>query len=119
MTIYQFGKEGDDQRLEHRGDKVYVFDWSGDIPETTDDGPLYVDVTLPANLTFYNGVVRVSVYVVAERDSRDYVVDMSLRCFEQLCMLKPAMRVERDSTYRKIALQILGAEKIVVNQTRS
>ena len=119
MTIYQFGKEGEDQRLEHRGDKVYVFDWSGDSPETTDDGPLYVDDTLPANLTFYNGVVRVSVYVVAERGNQTYVVDMSLRCFEQLCMLKPAMRLERDSTYRKIALQILGAERLVVNQTRS
>lgn len=119
MTIYQFGKEGEDQRLEHRGDKVYVFDWSGDTPETTDDGPLYVDTAYPAVLHFYSGVVRVTVSVISERDACGYSVDMSMRCFKQLCQLKKGMRIERAWLYADLAREVLDAEAFALSLERS
>lgn len=109
-TVYQFGKEGKDQRLCHRSDGVYVFDWSGESPETTDDGPLLVLPNSTCCLHIFGGSLEVSVPVQSKRDGEMYRCSMSLRCFEKLTTLVPGLTLSRSKEYSALAQIILKAE---------
>lgn len=114
IMTYVFGKEGQDQRLDHREDGVYVFDWSGDRPETCEDGPLRAMPGSTAELSMFHDALEVSVPVWSLRHERTYRCSMSLRCFQQLTQLVPGLKLERDERYRRVASAILKAEALAI-----
>jgi hypothetical protein len=112
-TVYIFGKEDEEQRLEHRDDGVYVFDWSGDTPESCDDGPLRAVAGSKCFLyiTPHNDV-GVVVPVWSVRDDEMCTITMGLRCFQQLVQLVPGMTVSRSESYRVMASDVFKAEAL-------
>lgn len=115
-TVYIFGKEDEEQRLEHREDGVYVFDWSGDTPETTDDGPLRAVAGTKCFLyTTPHNDVSVVVPVWSVRDGEMCTITMGLRCFQQLVQLVPGMTLSRTITYRSMASDIFKAEALALS----
>lgn len=114
IMTYRFGGEGQDQRLDHREDGVYVFDWSGDSPETCEDGPLRAMPHTEAELSMFHDSLEVSVEVWSVRAERHYRCSMSLRCFQQLAQLVPGLTLTRDARYRKVAAEILKAEALAI-----
>lgn len=114
IMTYQFGKPGQDQRLDHREDGVYVFDWSGDSPETCEDGPLRAIENTAAELSMFHDTLEVSVAVWSVRQERQYRCSMSLRCFQQLAQLVPGLTLTRDHRYRKVSAEILKAEALAI-----
>ena len=108
-----FGKRGEDQRLWAEDGKVFVFDWSGDSPITTDDGPLEVKPGAVCTLSLWLSHVEVRVPVYSHRSDDDGLwCSMSLTCFETLAKLVKDIKLERGSKYSATASEILRAESI-------
>lgn len=110
--IYQFGKEGQDQRLYHDDTGVYVFDWSGDKPTTTDDGPLRVDSGSVCTLSVWSGGIEVVVPVVSVRRGELARCSMSIGCFDQLRRLVKGLTLKSGERYSVLAAKVLKAEVI-------
>lgn len=114
IMTYRFGGEGQDQRLCHREDGVYVFDWSGDSPETTDDGPLLVPPNSTCELHVFGGSLQVRVPVHRLRTDELLHCSMGLECFETLTKLLPGIKLARTTQYRRLARVILKAEALAI-----
>lgn len=114
IMTYRFGAEGQDQRLCHREDGVYVFDWSGDSPETTDDGPLRVIEGAVCTLSVFGGSLEVSVPVWSIRCDEKLRCSMSLACFQQLTHLVKGLTLSRNKQYLRLASVILKAEALAI-----
>lgn len=113
---YVFGKRGEDQRLWVEDGKVFVYDWSGDSPTTTDDGPLEVKPGTVCTLQLWSNSVDVSVPVYSHRrDEDDLYCTMSLRCFETLTTLVSNLKLGRGDKYATIALQVFKAEALALS----
>jgi hypothetical protein len=73
LTFTRCGHLGKSSRDEDHDQKLavdqhgnwYLYDWSGDYPDTTDDGPLRVDLGRPIKV----GVEGCTVQVIAIRDA--------------------------------------------------
>jgi hypothetical protein len=70
--------------------RVSVKDMSGDYPDETDDGPLWIDLDRPVQFHFEDrlgtaDVGRATIPVIAERDTRSYVVGVLWRDAVEVC----------------------------------
>ena len=70
--------------------RVSVKDMSGDYPDETDDGPLWIDHDRPVQFHFEDrlgtaDVGRATIPVIAERDTRSYVVGVLWRDAVDAC----------------------------------
>jgi hypothetical protein len=115
IQVFKFGKRGEDQRLWVEDGKVFVFDWSGDNPKTTDDGPLEVKPGAVCTLSIWTSHVEVRVPVYSHRrDESDLWCSMSLKCFEQMSKLLPGITLNRGSKYAALGSEILRAESLAL-----
>jgi hypothetical protein len=70
--------------------RVSVKDMSGDYPDETDDGPLWIDRDRPVRFHFEErlgtaDVGRATIPVIAERDTRTYVVGVLWKDAVDVC----------------------------------
>jgi hypothetical protein len=70
--------------------RISVKDMSGDYPDETDDGPLWIDHDRPVQFHFEDrlgtaDVGRATIPVIAERDTRSYVVGVLWRDAVDIC----------------------------------
>jgi hypothetical protein len=70
--------------------RVSVKDMSGDYPDESDDGPLWIDRDRPVRFHFEDrlgatDVGRATIPVIAERDTRTYVVGVLWRDAVDVC----------------------------------
>lgn len=75
---------------------VCVADDSGDTPDQTDDGPLWVDVTRPASVGTYVRLPRVSLPVTKPGDDHEYYVGVTVECLRGLLAVLPLQVIFRE-----------------------
>lgn len=106
-TIYTFGKPREDQRIfVGVDDKVYLFDWSGSSPLSTDDGPLRVDDGAEAMAILdTKGQPLFRIQVEVERTESKGYVWAGTDCVEKLVTLR-RLNFKFDPTFLRLAQNI-------------
>ena len=75
---------------------VCIADDSGDTPDQTDDGPLWVDVTRPVTVGTYVRLPRVSLPVTKPGDDFEYYCGVTVQCLRGLLAVLPLQVIFLD-----------------------